>query len=74
MSAAVTDLRLRRGAEHVCRLGPRALAELLAEIGAQHGIHDEIVRALAAYQRVTPGMLRAAGGDRFPVQIQEVPR
>ncbi|MCK8788251.1 hypothetical protein M0638_28270, partial [Roseomonas sp. NAR14] len=60
MSAAVTDLRLRRGAEHVCRLGPRALAELLAEIGAQHGIHDEIVRALAAYQRVTPGMLRAA--------------
>ncbi|MCK8788311.1 hypothetical protein M0638_28570, partial [Roseomonas sp. NAR14] len=60
MSAAVTDLRLRRGAEHVCRLGPCALAELLAEVGAQHGIHDEVVRALAAYQRVTPGMLRAA--------------
>ncbi|HWX50540.1 MAG TPA: hypothetical protein VNZ61_21040 [Roseomonas sp.] len=72
MSAAITDLRLRRGAEHAWRLGPRTLAELLAEIGTRHGIHDEILRALDAYQRLSPEMIRAVGGDRFPPSIFEV--
>jgi len=72
MSAAITDLRLRRGAEHLCRLGPRVTAELLAEIGARHGIQEEIVRSLAAYHRLTLGMIQVAGADRFPPPIFEV--
>lgn len=74
MSAAVTDLRLRRGAEHLCRLGPRATAELLAELGARHGIRDEIARSLEAYRRLSPEMLHLAGADRFPPCLVEVPR
>jgi hypothetical protein len=72
MSAAVTDPRLRRGAEHLCHLGPRALAELLAEIGARHGIHNDLIHTLAAYRNLTPGMIREAGGDNFPPYLLEV--
>ncbi|MDJ0391363.1 hypothetical protein QMO56_24965 [Roseomonas sp. E05] len=74
MSAAITDLRLRRGADHLCRLGTRAVAELLAEIGGRHGIQEEILQALAAYQRLSPEMVRTAAGDRFPPHLVEVPR
>ncbi|MCB4820751.1 hypothetical protein [Roseicella aerolata] len=67
-------LRLWRGAEHVHRLGPRALAELLAEIGAAHGCSAAILERLAAYRRLSPGMIRVAGADAFPPVLREVPR
>ncbi|MCK8786747.1 hypothetical protein M0638_20455 [Roseomonas sp. NAR14] len=73
MSAAVTDVRLRRGAELICRLGPRAVAELLAELGERYGITTEVVDRLGVYARLDPAVLRAAGGDRFPPQVQQVP-
>jgi hypothetical protein len=72
MSAAVTDLRLRRGAEHLCRLGPRAVAELLAEIGTRHGIQNDLLRSLAAYRDLTPGVIRVVDGDTFPPYLSEV--
>jgi hypothetical protein len=61
--------RLRRQhlARRVHRLGPRVLFEVLDEIARDHGIAEDVDRRLAAYvDRLTPEMLRATGGDRFP--------
>ena len=57
------------------RLGPRALAELLAEFGCEHLIRSAIETKLRRYiERLTPGLLRAVGGDRFPASpIRIVP-
>ncbi len=64
---AINDARLVRGAAHLHTLGPRALAEFLAAVGDRIGGMPAIVWLLTEYQqRLTPGMLHAAGGDRFP--------
>jgi hypothetical protein len=68
-------LRVERGAEHLHRLGPRATAELLTEVAYRIGGLPCIVDLLGEYQhRVTPEMLRAVGGDRFPPRLTAVPR
>ncbi len=54
---ALSSLRRHRQFEHVHRLGPRAVE---VANGADLG------RALEAYQRLTPDLLEATGGDRFP--------
>jgi hypothetical protein len=64
----LTQLRLQRGAEHLHALGPRALAEFLAEVSGKIGGLPAIQSLLVEYQRLTPGMVRAAGGDRFPAR------
>ena len=57
--------RLHRGAEHLHRLGPRAMAEFLAELGGRVGGGAAACLALLGeYGRLTPGQVRAAGGDR----------
>jgi hypothetical protein len=62
-------LRLQRGAEHLHRCGPRIGAEFLAELADQIGGLPAALRLLAEYeQRLTPELLRAAGGDRFPAK------
>ena len=62
-----TALRLQRGAEHLDRLGPRATAEFLAEVANRIGGMPCILETLSDYQRrLTPRMLHAAGGNRFP--------
>jgi hypothetical protein len=68
--------RLQRGAEHLHCLGPRATAEFLADIANQLGGMPCVLRLLAEYQRrLSPRLLRAAGGDRFPPHpFMEVPR
>jgi hypothetical protein len=69
-------LRLQRGAEHLHALGPRATAELLAEVGARIGGMPCILDLLGEYQqRLSPQMLRAIGGHRFPLRpLRVVPR
>ena len=61
------NLRFRRQVEHLHGLGPRAVGELLAEIGAERSIQTVIDRKLDRYSQLKPGALSAAGGDRFPV-------
>ena len=57
-----TSLRRHLQFEHVYRLGPRAIEELTVDVA--NGANLD--RALEAYQRLTPEMLKATGGDRFP--------
>ena len=60
-------LHLQRGAEHLHALGPRATAEFLAEVGHRIGGTPCILGLLGEFeQRLTPRLLRLAGGDRFP--------
>jgi hypothetical protein len=63
----VSRQRLQRGATHLHTLGPRAVAEFLAELGRREGTMPQCLNLLAEYQsRLTPSLVRAAGGDRFP--------
>ena len=70
-----TALRLRRGAEHLHCLGPRAVAGLLAEVGRDHECLADIIRRTDQWRaRLSPEMLRAVGCDRFPPPaLQPVP-
>ena len=61
----VADLRFRRQVEHVCRLGPRIVGELLAEIGAERGIMTIIDEKLDTYGDLDPNALEAVGADDF---------
>ncbi|MGI4939287.1 MAG: hypothetical protein ACRYHQ_01740 [Janthinobacterium lividum] len=74
MTGTVDALRLQRGAEHVHRLGARALAELLAELARDRcDLVATLARLDAWRDGLTPEMLCAAGGDRFaPRPLHEV--
>jgi hypothetical protein len=76
VSDPLTMLRLERGVEHLFRLGPRAVAEFLIAISAECGGLPAILDLIDEYRcRLTPEMVRAAGGDRFPPRpLQVVPR
>lgn len=65
--------RLERGAEHLYRLGARAVAEFLTEVSARIGGGPAMLSTLADFERLTPGQVRAVGGDRFPSQLRAVP-
>ena len=73
---SINDPKLRRGAEHLHRLGARATAEALAEIANRIGGMPAILGVLEEYRaRLTPEMLAVAGGDRFPPRaLRAVPR
>lgn len=63
----LSRLRLQRGAEHLHRLGARPTAEFLAEVGHRIGGMPAIFALLGEYEeRLSPRLLRSAGGDRFP--------
>jgi len=65
--------RFRRLADHVVGLGPRAVAELLSEIGEAHGIEGDILDRLQRYARLDSGMLAVTGGDRFaPMPLRAI--
>ncbi len=60
-------LRLRRGAEHLHGLGPRAVAELLAQVVRERRDLAATLELLDDWRAgLSPELLRAAGGDRFP--------
>lgn len=61
-------LRFERGAVHLYGLGPRAVMELLAEVAENLAGAPCILGHLARYERLTPAMVRAVGGDRFPLR------
>ncbi|CAO3372866.1 hypothetical protein [Azospirillum argentinense] len=62
------QIRLQRIAEHVHGLGPRAVAEALAEALA----HGDMGR-LESYRRLVPDMLAVSRGDTFPPRAMLVP-
>jgi hypothetical protein len=61
-----SDARFDRNVVHLIELGPRVVAEFLAEIG-----HDYLLRLVIeellhrCVTQLTPVMLRVVGGDRF---------
>lgn len=68
-------LRLRHGAEHLHALGARATAEFLAELAERIGGLPAIHGLLHEYRRISPAMVRFAGGDTFPSRpLHLVPR
>ena len=70
------QLRLQRLAEHLHRCGARTIAEAFAEIGRRIGGMPAILTVLGEFEeRLSPQMLRAVGGDRFPRRpLRVVPR
>ena len=65
------SLKRQRQIEHLHRLGERAVGELLREV--EDG--EDVGTALEAYGRLTPDLLKALSGDRFPpLPIHEVRR
>ena len=68
------DLHLKRGAEHLCRLGPRALVGFLDDLNRRIGGRPAAIHLLNEYRRITPDMLRVTGGDRFPALLRVVPK
>ncbi len=58
----VANLKRQRQIEHVDRLGARAVGEMLHQVAEG----ENLDRALAAYERLTPDLLKAVGGDSFP--------
>lgn len=64
-----SDLRFQRAVERVHRLGPRVVAELLAELDTDL----RRVEQYAGLDRFSPATLHTIGADRWPVAIFGVP-
>ena len=66
--------RFERHVVRVHSLGPRPLAELLAEIATATGQSSFIAHRLEEYARLDPELVRALGADRFPPNVLGVVR
>ena len=62
----VGDLKFHRLVERLHRLGPRAVGELLAEIGEQRSCRTFIDQRVAVYAALDPELVKAFDGDQFP--------
>ena len=62
---AVANMRFRHRVQHLHRLGPRAVGELLAELGAERSIMTLIDQKLDTYAELEPETLEVTGGDGF---------
>ena len=62
---SLTDPRFRRTVERVVALGPRTVAELLIELGAD--LHR--VERYADLDRFSPGILHIIGADHWPTTL-----
>ena len=65
-AAIVADVRFRRKIERLHARGPRAFAEVLAEIGAERSIQTIIDRTLDRHLEVPEQALDLVGADRLP--------
>ena len=69
----VADMRFRHQVLRLHRLGPRAVGELLAELGAERGIRTIVDRKLDTYAGLDPEALEITGGDKFwPAPLRKV--
>ncbi len=67
MSVTVrNDLRFQRDIERLYKLGPRALGELLAEIGEQRLCRTYLELRIRRYAEIDPKHLAALDADHFP--------
>ncbi len=66
MAAPLTGPHFERAIEHLHRLGPRPLAELLIEIAKATGEPGLIADRIAAYAALDPEIVRFVGGNHFP--------
>ncbi len=62
----ITGPRFEYMVEHLHRLGPRPIAELLIEIARCTGQPALIADRLQAYAALDPELVRYIGGDDFP--------
>ncbi len=66
VALVVADLEYYRDVVHLHRLGPRAVYELLAEIGEQRLCRTFIEQRVQRYSEIDPNRLAALDGDTFP--------
>ncbi len=72
-SAEIGSARWERTIERLHRLGPRAVAELLAEVAAATGQHVRVVDLVEEYAGLDPEIVRFLGGDHFtPMPLELV--
>jgi hypothetical protein len=74
MLDARATLRIQRGAEHLHRLGPRAISEFLIELAEAHDLVPALLDAIARYARLDPAILngvlqRYTSGRQFPPRL-----
>ena len=73
-AATVVDLAFRRKIERLHARGPRAVAEVLAEISAERSIGTVVDQVLDRHLGVPDAALEVAGADRLPpAPLHEVP-
>ena len=65
-ATTVADVRFRHKIEKLHARGPRAVAEVLAEIGAERSIGTVVDQTLDRHLAVPEEALEATGGDRLP--------
>ena len=71
----VANPRFQRKVDHLHRLGPRAVGELLAQLGAKHSIQTSIEQTVDHFAEIEPEALDAAGGNRFwPAPLYKIRR
>ena len=70
----VAGPRFQRIIERVHALGPRPLAEMIAEIAAVTGQHVLVVDLVEEYAQLDRAVLRFLGADRFPPRVLGVVR
>ena len=66
VALVVADLQFRRNVERLHRLGPRAICELLTEIGEQRLCRTFIEQRVRRYSEIDPEHLAALDSDTFP--------
>ena len=70
LDGPLSDLRFARLVRHLHRLGPRPLSELLRELaGNDDGLQADTLFLLEKYGALDPEIVRALGGDTFPLAI-----
>lgn len=62
----MSNLGFRRAVEQLHGLGPRAVGELIADIAQHEECVATVLDLLFKYGRLTPDMVRTAGGAAMP--------